>query len=190
MADPDWVMRASDLDNPTSEISEALTQHAEQAVTEAVGPQVEAAQGAAGDAGQARDDARAAKALADQAVIDARGYAQVGAFLLDQRGDVSGTLDLSALTTQNIVHARLTGNLTVVLPSSPVVGQTITLELQQDATGGRTLTMPNAVAAFGVPITLSTAANALDEIMCLHDGVRWKARVGGLSDSIPTSWVV
>ena len=148
-----------------------------------INTQVEAAQSAAVDAG-------AAKALADQAVIDARGYAEEGAFLLDQRGSVSGTLDLSGVTTKNIVHARLTGNLKVVLPSSPVVGQTITLELQQDATGGRTLTLPNAVASFGVPITLSTAANALDEIMCLYDGVRWKARVGGLSDSIPTSWVV
>lgn len=127
---------------------------------------------------------------AEQAADTATQQAQVGAFLLDQRGSVSGTLDLSGVTQQSFVHVTLTGNLTVVLPSAPIVGMTITLELKQDSTGGRKLTMKNIPASFGVPITLSTAANALDEVMCLFDGVRWKARVGGLSDSIPTSWVV
>ena len=167
------------------------------AVEGALDTQVQAAQSSATSAGVARDQAQTAAGQAHESAEDASEsadaalqHAQAGAFLLDQRGSVSGTLDLSGVTTQNIVHARLTGNLKVLLPSSPVVGQTITLELQQDATGGRTLTLPNAVASFGVPITLSTAANALNEVMCLYDGVRWKARVGGLSDSVPTSWVV
>ena len=60
MADPDWVMRASDLDNPTSAISTALTAHAETAVTTAVGPQVQAATDAAGDAHSDRVAAEAA----------------------------------------------------------------------------------------------------------------------------------
>lgn len=167
------------------------------AVEGAVGQQVEAAQSAATGAVTARGQAEAFAGQAQTSAISAAGsastatqQAQVGAFLLDQRGSVSGTLDLSGVTQQSFVHATLTGNLTVVLPSAPIVGMTITLELKQDSTGGRTLTMKNIPASFGVPITLSTAANALDEIMCLYDGVRWKARVGGLSDSIPTSWVV
>lgn len=134
--------------------------------------------------------AQTAKSQAQAAATQAQQQAQVGAFLLDQRGNVSGTLDLSSITTQNIVHATLTGNLTVLLPTAPIVGMTITLELKQDATGGRTLTIKNVPTSFGVPIALSTAANALDEVMCLFDGVRWKARVGGLSDAIPTAWIV
>lgn len=99
-------------------------------------------------------------------------------------------LDLSGVTRNLIVHATLTGNLTVKLPAVPMVGQTITLELKQDTTGGRRLKIENALASYGVSITISPNANALDEIMCFNDGVRWKARAAGLSDAIPTSWVV
>lgn len=186
----DFMLLVSDLGNPTSEISEALTQHAEAAVTEAVGPQVEAAQSAAVVAGQARDDAQAAKQLADQAVLDARAYAEQGEYLLDQRGDVSGTLDLSALTTKNIVHARLVGNLSITLPTAPQVGQIVSLVLRQDATGGRTLIVKGGPTPFSVPITLSTAANSRDLIHLMWDGVDWNVLVGGLSMGVAAGWMV
>ena len=167
------------------------------AVEGVLAPQVQAAQNAAAGAVTARGQAETFAGQAQTSAISAAGsaatatqQAQMGAFLLDQRGSVSGALDLSGVVQQSFVHATLVGNLTVTLPTAPIVGMTITLELTQDATGGRKLTMKNIPASFGVPITLSTAANALDEVMCLYDGVRWKARVGGLSDSIPTSWVV
>ncbi len=79
----------------------------------------------------------------------------------------------------------------VNLPTSPMVGQTITLVMKKDATGtAYAFTLNNVITAYGVSITPSPAANALDEIMCFYDGVRWKARNSGLSDAIPTAWVV
>lgn len=137
-------------------------------------------------------DAFAPPSVAANAAVaqEAAELVQQAEFLLDQRGSVSGALDLSGLTRQSFVHATLTGNVTVTLPTAPVVGMTVTLELKQDSVGGRTLIVKNAVASFGVAVTLSTTPNALDEVHCVWDGVRWKVRVGGLSDSIPTSWIV
>lgn len=90
-----------------------------------------------------------------------------------------------------VYHVLLTGNVVLSLPlPASTTAFTVTLELTQDATGGRTLTVPGVVAAYGVPPMLSTAANALDELHLMWDGVRWKVRVAGLSDAIPTSWVV
>ena len=149
-----------------------------------------AAANSATQAETSKTSAASSATSASTSATTAQSLVQQAEFLLDNRGTVSGTLDLSGLTQQSFVHATLTGNVTVTLPAAPVVGMTVTLELKQDSTGGRTLTIKNAVASFGVAITLSTAANALDEVHCVWDGVRWKARVGGLSDSIPTSWVV
>ena len=129
----------------------------------------------------------AANAAAAQ---EAAELVQQAEFLLDQRGSVSGALDLSGLTQQAFVHMTLTGATAVIPPSNPVVGMTISLEVKQDGVGGWPLTIRNTVASFGVAIAVATTANALSEVMMLFDGVRWKARVGGLSDSIPTSWVV
>ena len=95
------------------------------------------------------------------------------------------------MTTNQIIHLTRVGDITITLPMSPIVGQTITLVMKKDATGtAYAFTLKNVTTAYGVPITPSSSANALDEIMCFYDGVRWKARVGGLADSIPTSWVV
>ena len=129
-------------------------------------------------------------ATAHTAAETAQELAQVAELLLDQRGNVSGTVDLSAVTRPSFVHMTLTGATKVIPPSNPVVGMTISLEVKQDGTGGWPLTIRNTVASFGVAIEVATTANALSEVMMLFDGVRWKARVGGLSDSIPTSWVV
>ena len=116
--------------------------------------------------------------------------AEVGQFIYDPRGNVSGTLDLSSITTQNFVHARLTGNLKVILPTSPHVGQTVTLVLRQDATGGRTLIVKSGPTAYSVPITLSTAANARDLIHLMWDGVDWNVLIGGLSMGVASGWTV
>ena len=79
----------------------------------------------------------------------------------------------------------------VNLPTSPIVGQTITFVMKKDATATvYSFKLTNVITAYGVSITPSSAANTLDEIMCFYDGVRWKARVSGMSDAIPTAWVV
>ena len=72
------------------------------------------------------------------------------------------------------LFARVTlgGNRTLALPTNLVAGQTMILNIIQDATGGRTLTW-NAAFRFagGTAPTLTTAANARDVMyLSSHDG--------------------
>ena len=128
---------------------------------------------------------------AQASALAAEQAKEQGSQLLVQKGNVSGTLDLSTVTTNQIVHLTRVGNIVVNLPTSPMVGQTITLVMKKDSTATvYSFGLKNVTTAYGVTITPSSAANTLDEIMCFYDGVRWKARVGGLADSIPASWVV
>ena len=128
---------------------------------------------------------------AQASALAAEQAKEQGSQLLVQKGNVSGTLDLSTVTTNQIVHLTRVGNIVVNLPTSPIVGQTITLVMKKDATATvYSFNLKNVITAYGVSITPSSAANTLDEIMCFYDGVRWKARVSGLSDAIPTAWVV
>ena len=128
---------------------------------------------------------------AQASALAAEQAKEQGSQLLVQKGNVSGTLDLSTVTTNQIVHLTRVGNIVVNLPTSPIVGQTITLVMKKDATGAvYSFKLKNVITAYGVSITPSSAANTLDEIMCFYDGVRWKARVSGLSDAVPTAWVV
>lgn len=60
------------------------------------------------------------------------------------RSDVSATATLPVYGTQNTYHYRLTGNATLTLPTRPAASNTIigiTLIIDQDGTGGRTLTL-------------------------------------------------
>ena len=130
-------------------------------------------------------------ASAQASALAAEQAKEQGSQLLVSLGNVSGALDLSTVTTNQIVHLTRVGNITITLPMSPMVGQTITLVMKKDATATvYSFNLKNVTTAYGVSITPSPAANALDEIMCFYDGIRWKARVSGLSDAIPTSWVV
>lgn len=99
--------------------------------------------------------------------------------------------DLATLASQ-IVKMTLTGNVIITgLPTPPAgKGGALTLRVKQDATGSRTLQINNATASFGVPITLSTAANAVDVIHLLWLGSNWLATLSAQTTSIPTSWVV
>jgi hypothetical protein len=95
-------------------------------------------------------------------------------------GNVSGVLDLTpALNNDNAVNAMVkvtaTGNLTLNVTDMPGGAKTNTqfvLRLQQDATGGRTLTLTGFKTSLGVlPITLT--ANAVDLLVFLYDGTNW-----------------
>lgn len=145
-------------------------------------------------AAAASDSATSAASSSTSAQASALAAEQAkeqGSQLLVQKGNVSGTLDLSTATTNQIVHLTRVGNIVVNLPTSPMVGQTITLVMKKDATATvYSFKLTNVITAYGVSITPSSAANTLDEIMCFYDGVRWKARVSGLSDAVPTAWVV
>jgi hypothetical protein len=75
-------------------------------------------------------------------------------------GTYAGGTLAPAATNGNILTLTLTGNLTINAFTNPISGQTITLIITQDATGGRTLTSTMKFA--GGSKTLSTAANATD----------------------------
>ncbi|PRZ15132.1 hypothetical protein [Nesterenkonia sandarakina] len=144
------------------------------------------AQEAAGEAQSHAEAASQAAAMVDEIA----GGVEAGGFLLDQRGNVSGTLDLSEVARNHYVHLTLTGDVTVALPESPIPGRIITLVMAQDATGGRSLTIPDALSAYGVLPVPAQGANAVSEWHLVFDGVDWKVRVSGTDDMTPTEWSV
>lgn len=80
------------------------------------------------------------------------------------------------VTNGNTQQVTLTGNVTFSAFNSPVAGQSLTLIVKQDATGGRTLTSTMKFA--GGTKTLSTAANAVDIISVYYDGTNYWASLG------------
>lgn len=83
-----------------------------------------------------------------------------GATLTDTSNTGNITLDFG--TYQNFV-LTLTGNVTLVNPSTEAVGQSGFIVLIQDGTGGRTLSLgTDYETAAGGGITLSTAASTTD----------------------------
>ena len=132
----------------------------------------------------------------DSQFVDAYAYdvrtaqSSITEQILDQRGDVAGTIDLTNLTKQSFIHCRLVGNTKVKLPANPTVGMCINFEVLQNATGGHTFTLNNTVTSSGITSVISSAANSLSEVACMWDGVRWKARIAGTNDAIPVGWNV
>lgn len=77
---------------------------------------------------------------------------------------MTGTVDLN-YENGNFQYGVLTDNVTFTISNPPVSGKvgSLTLELQQDATGSRTVTWPASVKFAGSTApTLSTGANELD----------------------------
>jgi hypothetical protein len=77
----------------------------------------------------------------------------------------------------------LTGNGTLSFSSPPTAGAYGTLVVTQDATGGKTLTLPTATnkvlgSATTTAIALSTAANAIDIVNFYYDGSNYFWNVG------------
>lgn len=103
------------------------------------------------------------------------------------RGMVSGVSTLTdaaniALDASLGNHFRVTlaGNRTLNAPTNPTDGQRIAIEVIQDATGGRTLTLTTGALGFAfgtdIPsITLTTTANLRDFIECVYNSTaqRW-----------------
>lgn len=147
---------------------------------------------AAADAAAANAASSAAAAAASAtSASDSAEIVQTAAVLYVANQSVSGSISLASVTQQQFRHYTLTGNLRITgLPSGVPAGFTISLELTQDATGGRTLQLDNVSTPNGVAIALTATANARDEVYIIWDGVRWKARLAGQADAIPASWVV
>lgn len=130
-----------------------------------------AAEAAATSAGEARDEVFTAVAA---------------------QSDWSGAHTLTqTLSRSTYLRRRLTGNV-ILTANMGIAGRaySCTLELQQDATGGRTLTLANVATPYGVAIALSSPANAVDIVRLEWNGARWAAFLGGAQLAIPASWVV
>jgi len=88
-------------------------------------------------------------------------------------GSMTSTVDLD-YENGNFQYGVLADNVTFTISNPPVSGKvgSLTLELQQDATGSRTVTWPASVEfAGGTPPVLSTVANALDVfVLYTRDG--------------------
>ncbi|MFB9787888.1 hypothetical protein [Microbacterium testaceum] len=96
-----------------------------------------------------------------------------------------------AQTRSTYLKRRLTGNVTLSVNAGLASkAYSCTLELTQDTTGGRTLLLANVATPYGIPIALSSAANAVDIVRLEWNGARWAAYLGGTQLAIPSTWIV
>lgn len=88
-------------------------------------------------------------------------------------GTVSaGTYTIDA-TSGTIHRMTLGGNVTISAFTNPQAGQSVTLVLEQDSTGNRTLTSTWKFA--GGSKTLTTATNSIDVVSAFYDGTNYLA---------------
>ena len=135
---------------PATITSEVVTQ---------VDPKVTAAQTARTGAEDARDRAEGFRDETEQAVTTGLSW--------------SGTVDVPT-DAPRMLHATLTGNATLNLGTPDIARAfTVSLLLAQDATGGRTVTIPGARYAWSVAYTHTGEANSVDLVHCLWTGSYW-----------------
>ena len=86
--------------------------------------------------------------------------------------------------TPSVAHTynvSLTANSTLTLNAAVTTKSfMITCVIQQDATGGRTLSVSGAKWPYGSPPSLSTAASAVDVLHFFWTGTQWLGMTGGL----------
>lgn len=117
------------------------------------------------------------------ATITAGGLTVNGGAIKDTAGPIVGfqpaNMTFSATpafdsSTGNTVRMVLTANVTSsTIVGSPQAGQQLTLELQQDATGSRTMVWPAGVKLAGGAFTLTTTASKTDTVTLVFDGTNW-----------------
>lgn len=102
------------------------------------------------------------------------------------KGNITGAVSFSEFNNTNLVNAMirsvLIGNITIDtanLPANPKPNTQFAMKLVQDAVGGRTLTLTGFKKSQGV-LTLTAAANAVDIVVFLFDGVQWFAGMMGV----------
>jgi hypothetical protein len=110
----------------------------------------------------------------------------------DSQVNITGTVNLSQSATKSkYLRRRLTGNVVLNLAAGESgKAYSCTLELQQDGTGNRTLTVANARTPYGIALPLSAQANSVDLIHALWNGSVWTVFLAGSQLGIPASWVV
>lgn len=90
-------------------------------------------------------------------------------------GTTSGTLQPDC-ANGNVQTITLNGGISLNSFSNPVAGQSLTLIIKQDGSGGRTLT--SSMLFSGGSKTLSTGANAIDILSIFFDGYVYYASLG------------
>ena len=85
----------------------------------------------------------------------------------------SATPTFDAALSNVFYLGALTGNVTAVVISNPVDGQTINIRFVQDATGGRTIVLPASVKASGEPILPASRASWL-VLTYVLSAARWE----------------
>jgi hypothetical protein len=73
-----------------------------------------------------------------------------------------------------------TGNVTATFTNGLMIGETLQVRITQDATGGRTITMPSNVKSAGT-LLLSTAAGVTDIVSYVWDGTFWRETTRAMS---------
>lgn len=88
-------------------------------------------------------------------------------------GLTTSTSFTPATSTGVVLRVTATANFALNTPTGMYTGQSISLIIQQDATGNRVMT-PNAAYKFAYGVkTLSTAANAIDMMTIFYDGTNY-----------------
>ena len=92
------------------------------------------------------------------------------------------TLDLSTANVFNVTHNANITTLTITNPPTSGLSGSFTLYLNQDATGGRTVTFPASVKwADATPPTLSTTISKKNKLVfdTLDGGTTWEGSLVG-----------
>ena len=119
-----------------------------------------------------------AASVATTAMQDAQAAANEVVTASAGQSTITGTLTLSAADVSKPTYFRrkLVGNVTLAaLPNGVAMrAYTVTLELQQDATGNRTWAWPSNVKWPGsMPFVVSKTANMIDVVHLFWNGYQW-----------------
>lgn len=135
----------------------------------------------------ARQHAEAAQSGAETARTEARAARDETIIAAPARIDWTGAVTLTSadVAVPRWIKARLIGNTTVMVPPGTAGrAYTVTLEVSQDATGGRTLTVPGVSWPQSIAPAVTAAANARDLLFLTWTGSDWIGTVGGQSLAI------
>ncbi|ADD80793.1 gp007 [Rhodococcus phage ReqiDocB7] len=121
----------------------------------------------------------AAPQAKDLNVVGNSGGGNVAQIRVYSEANYSGTKALPSYAQGSLTKIRLTGNTTITLPNG-TSGQsyTITLEVTQDATGGKTFAIPGVAWAGGAAPIVSAGPNEKDIIHITWTGTGWIGVVG------------
>lgn len=128
----------------------------------------------------------------NQMVLDAQAAVNEVQIAVSGSEDWSGTVVLPDPDQRGTyLQRRLTGNVSLTVADGlPGIAHSCTLELTQDGTGGRSITIADVETPSGAPISLSTAPGAVDVIRLHWNGSRWAAFLLGGAMSIPPEWAI